>query len=1240
VKPAYSVVIATYNRGDALERLLLQLGEQTIPANEYEVIVVDDGSADPVEPRLRTLATPYALRVLTQANGGPAVARHAGIDAAVGEIIIIVDDDMQIAGDFLASHLTMHRTGTRNVVLGRVTTDPSVRLPLFERYAMAKLDRLAERVGNGTTTLRGSDLYTANVSFRRADYVLVGGFDRSLRLSEDSELGIRLELAGATFLMSQAAAAVHASDHVSLKRWMQRAQAYGVSESRISEKHPTLRGANPWRFLFMVNRVSRMFMVASVAMPRLMGMVAHLAMRLAFTLAALGAERAAIAGTTFVYGLQYFRGIRQHARSRRLAFDGLRRFLTQCRDDEVGWVAGITKLVADLRADQAAMLHADAKYRSKVSHRPRLVSDVVQRIGLQMMFAYRMMRYLRARRRTILTRITARMIRHLYSADIHWDAELAPGVMIVHGVGLVIGHSARVGPRCVLFHHVTLGENIHPETREIGTPTLEADVHVGPGATLLGPITVGEGTKITAGALLMQSVPPQSLVESPAPSVRPRSGTGRLARALPLIALLAVSAQSCAEVKEIAPARTESRGVVNHEIVERIYDGGLQGAWTASGSAPAEMSAGSPVTIDLANGRSWMVAKPGLSGSFGALVFHVAGDASLIDALEVRVDSPQWTSFARITVTPGHRRDLGADFSEVVIPFQELNASAVPFDRIVWRLTRRVKEARLRLDKIALTAGAAVAAATPSSTLSGETATVECALPAHPINPMIYGIAFDPMHDARDGYVWNLGATARRWGGNPSSRYNWQLGNAWNTANDWFFRNVNYTGKPGFTYDEFLDANLAHRVSTALTLPIIGFVAKDTSTYAYPRATFGRQRAYDPERTDAGNGVSMLGRKLVADPLRTSVAAPPEMIGRWVSTIRQKDQARGRSVQMYILDNEPSLWNSTHRDVHPQPTSYDELLSRTIEYGTAVRRADPEAVIAGPAEWGWPGYLFSAVDAEAGFRNKPDRRSHGDVPLIPWYLKQLRAHEQKTGVRVIDVVDVHFYPQGQGVFGRDGGTDEATAELRVRSTRALWDSTYVDESWIQDTVRLIPRVKEWIAENYPGLGISIGEWNFGAETHMSGGLAVAEALGQFGRAGIRSAFYWTYPPEGSPAYHAFRAFRNYDGAGRAFGDHSVMARSGSTISLFASRDDARNAIVLVALNLSPERPATARFDHASCGVASARRQFVYREGSNGLTLAPGISGDGVEFDATLPPYSITVFEISLASRDNDATSAR
>jgi serine O-acetyltransferase len=125
-----------------------------------------------------------------------------------------------------------------------------------------------------------------------------------------------------------------------------------------------------------------------------------------------------------------------------------------------------------------------------------------------------------------VARIASRIIRHLYGAEIHWDAELAPGVIVVHGNGLVISHAARVGVGCVLFQHVTLGESIHPDTRLVGAPTLEPGVHVGAGAVLVGPITIGQGTKIMANAVLVRSVPPHSLVETPAATIRPRNAAG------------------------------------------------------------------------------------------------------------------------------------------------------------------------------------------------------------------------------------------------------------------------------------------------------------------------------------------------------------------------------------------------------------------------------------------------------------------------------------------------------------------------------------------------------------------------------------------------------------------------------------------------------------------------------------------------------------------------------------------
>jgi hypothetical protein len=532
-------------------------------------------------------------------------------------------------------------------------------------------------------------------------------------------------------------------------------------------------------------------------------------------------------------------------------------------------------------------------------------------------------------------------------------------------------------------------------------------------------------------------------------------------------------------------------------VIEVVYDGALGKGWNDYGWAPRELGRG-PARLDMASYGGWIIARPGLSGRFGALVLRVSAPASYGDFLEARLASDRADSFPHILVRAQHRTALPGGWLQIALPFRELNPEALPFDRIMLRAAKPIGPERVSIDKIGFTAPdrgePAPAAPTDEVALA-----IDCGAAGTAVSPLIYGIAYDPRLDAKDHHQFQLGATARRWGGNPSSRFNWELGAAWSTASDWFFENVNFTGDASFSYETFLEADLARGFSTALTVPILGWAAKDTSSYSFPVSVFGPQRATDPYKPDAGDGHGPGGKPLTPGAAsRTSVPMPPESIRRWVERIREADGKRGRrSVQMYILDNEPMLWNSTHRDVHPEPVTYDELLDRTLRYGAAVRAADPDAVIAGPALWGWPAYFFSAKDAAEGFRNKPDRLAHDDVPLLAWYLQKLRAYERKTGVRVLDVVDVHFYPQAEHVGGANGGTDARTAALRMRSTRALWDPTYTDESWIADVVRLLPRMQEIIAENYPGRGLSIGEYNFGAETHVSGGVALAEALGRF-----------------------------------------------------------------------------------------------------------------------------------------------
>jgi serine O-acetyltransferase len=166
-----------------------------------------------------------------------------------------------------------------------------------------------------------------------------------------------------------------------------------------------------------------------------------------------------------------------------------------------------------VRADFANSQRYRAKYHGEAEQSAlHLPAAAVTKIGFQMMVAMRTMTLLKDAKVPLAPQLASRAIRLVYGAEVHWNTTLRDGISIVHGNGLVLSHRAVVGEGCILFHNVTLGEGLDPETKEAGAPTLGRDVHVGPGATLLGPIHVGDGTKIMAGAVLTRSVPPGSLV--------------------------------------------------------------------------------------------------------------------------------------------------------------------------------------------------------------------------------------------------------------------------------------------------------------------------------------------------------------------------------------------------------------------------------------------------------------------------------------------------------------------------------------------------------------------------------------------------------------------------------------------------------------------------------------------------------------------------------------------------------
>lgn len=505
-----------------------------------------------------------------------------------------------------------------------------------------------------------------------------------------------------------------------------------------------------------------------------------------------------------------------------------------------------------------------------------------------------------------------------------------------------------------------------------------------------------------------------------------------------------------------------------------------------------------------------------------------------------------------------------------------------------------------------------------------------------PISPLIYGVSVASREELQA-----TGAGLNRWGGNPNTRYNWTYGSAWNAARDWEFRN--YGGQPtppSSVADAMVGLDRSLGVQTVMTVPAIGWVASngDNDTHSVnvpsiggPPLTPGSEAiaGYDPSTNRSITSIRSLPRKNApfADP--PDVSAGVVYQDEWINhLVGRFGSAAAGGVAYYAIDNEPDLWPVTHTDVHPVEPGYDDMLRTFVEYAEAIKDVDPTAQVLGPTLSGWTAYWYSALDRGSdAYRTHADRRAHGDVPFLAWWLDAVRRHDEQVGRRTLDVLDVHYYPQGAAVFG--GGGADATNALRLRSTRSLWDPSYVDESWIAEPVELIPRLHAWIDQYYPGTRLAIDEWNWGADKTMNGALAIADVLGIYGREGLDMAAYWTSPPPGSPGARAFAMYTNYDGQGHSFGDASLADTSSAPdyVSSYASRDSATGDVLIIAVNKTTDRalPTTIELDAPRTGRA---RIFRYAPGDAAITDAGTLDVNGASIHVELPASSISLLELS------------
>jgi hypothetical protein len=516
---------------------------------------------------------------------------------------------------------------------------------------------------------------------------------------------------------------------------------------------------------------------------------------------------------------------------------------------------------------------------------------------------------------------------------------------------------------------------------------------------------------------------------------------------------------------------------------------------------------------------------------------------------------------------------------------------------------------------------------TPPTQGGGLKIEIDSARVLRPISPYVYGVNSQP----GDG----VGVTVRRMGGNRNTAYNWELdvsnaGQDYNhQSDDWSCTSMGYRdcSQPGAQYVDFAQANRKAGWETIVSVPLVDYVTadKDGPVAEAEKAPSKRWVRSYPQKPSA----------YAATPdLKDNAVYEDEFVNFVVQKLGKAAQG---GVRFYSLDNEPALWPSTHPRIHPEKTTYKEMVARSTALASAITKIDPSAQVLGAVAFGWSEYMSLGDAPDAKEQNE---KLGPDATYLDVFLASMKRAEVEQHRRLIHLLDVHWYPEAKGAKRiTDKDNSPKTVAARLQAPRSLWDPTYVEKSWIAATwgkpIRLVPWLKERIAQRYPGTELAITEYDYGAGDHISGGLAQADVLGVLGREGVYLATYWGQGPGNGklPDYirAAFQLYRNFDGKGGTFGDTAVAATPAdlAKASVFAATDSKRPGLLTV-LVINKELHTV--FDGAieikvdAKGAPYKHAQVYALDGSAAVVRPlPAIEIKNNQIAYKLPPISATLF---------------
>lgn len=236
-RPAISVVVPTFNREDGIRRTLRGLANQQLRNGSFETIVVSDGSTDGTNDYLTSGSTPLPIVTILQENSGPAAARNKGIEAAQGDLVVFVDDDILPDSGLLQAHADAHEhSDGRLVTVGPMLNPTDVKLGRLVAWEQHMLYKQYQAMNSGDLEASSRQFYTGNAATRREHLVQLGGFDVSLRRAEDVELAYRLRDYGLDFKFLGDARGYHYASR-SYRSWRSNAYLYGRSDVVFGRDH-------------------------------------------------------------------------------------------------------------------------------------------------------------------------------------------------------------------------------------------------------------------------------------------------------------------------------------------------------------------------------------------------------------------------------------------------------------------------------------------------------------------------------------------------------------------------------------------------------------------------------------------------------------------------------------------------------------------------------------------------------------------------------------------------------------------------------------------------------------------------------------------------------------------------------------------------------------------------------------------------------------------------------------------